>query len=330
MPIGEWLEREPYEFEFFQAVRLLERLLPEREPVGRFVNPSAEVARFGVNPSPAFPASQIQSLEIAKNGTPRLSVNFMGLIGPLGLLPLYYTELVLERIRARDNTLRDFLDVFHHRMISLFFAAWEKYRFNIAYERGERDRFSHHLLDLLGVGTPGLEDRQDVPDDSLLFYGGLLALHARSATALEQILGDYFDVPVEVEQFVGAWYPMDSDSQCELGAGEDYSAQLGFGAVVGNEIWDQQSRARIRLGPLTLAQYRDFLPGGAAHRQLRALTKFFAGNEYDMEVQLILRRDEVPACDLAAGEGDGLQLGWTTWVKSAPFRRDPGDTILSL
>lgn len=326
--IGELLEREPYLFEFFQAVRLLERLMPDRAPVGRFVNPRSEVARFGANPSPIFPASQIQALQVRHDGTPFLAVNFMGLIGPLGLLPLYYTEMAMERLRNRDTTLRDFLDVFHHRMISLFYAAWEKYRFNIAYERGERDRFSHHLLDLLGLGTEGLQDRQEVADDSLLFYGGLLAMHPRSAQSLKQMLWDYFDVPVEIEQFVGAWYPMDGDSQCELGAREGYSEQLGFGAVVGSEIWDQQSRVRIKLGPLNFAQYRDFLPGGSAHRQLRALTRFYAANEFDVEVQLILRREEVPSCELAAGEEQGLQLGWTTWVKSAPFRRDPGDTVL--
>ena len=328
--IGELLEREPYLFEFFQAVRLLERLMPDRSPVGRFTKPSAEVARFGVNSSPVFPASQIQSLHLRSDGTPFLSVNFMGTVGPLGLMPLYYTEMVVDRVRNRDTTLRDLLDMFHHRVISLFYAAWEKYRFNIAYERGERDRFSHHLLDLLGLGTEGLQDRQEVADDSLLFYSGLLALHPRSAQGLKQVLADYFDVPVEIEQFVGAWYPMDGDSQCSLGAREGYSEQLGFGAVVGNEIWDQQSRVRIKLGPLTFEQYRDFLPDGSAHRQLRAFTSFYAGNEFDVEVQLILRREDVPFCELAPREDEGLQLGWTTWAKSEPFRRDPGDTVLNI
>ncbi len=328
-PIGELLEKEPYRFEFFQAVRLLNLLLADRSPVGRFVNPSAEVARFAVNPSPVFPASQIQSLAAREGGAPVLSVNFMGLIGPLGLLPLYYTELVMERTRARDHALREFLDIFHHRILSLFYAAWEKYRFTIAYERGERDRFSHHLLDLIGLGTSGLQRRQEVADDSLLFYGGLLAVHPRSAAALEQILEDYFDVPVEVEQFVGAWYPMDPDAQCELDGRGGQSGQLGLGAVVGSEIWDQQTRVRIRLGPLAFEQYRDFLPGGLAWQRLRALAKFFAGNEYDMELQLILRRQDVPSCALA-DEEDGVQLGWTTWVKSKPFQRDPGDTILNL
>jgi type VI secretion system protein ImpH len=326
-PIADLLDREPYRFEFFQAVRLLARMSPQRQIPGCFTNPKDEVARFGANPSVAFPASEIQSLERRQDGPAFAQVNFMGLTGPQGVLPMTYSALILERLRERDTTLRDFFDLFNHRIISLFYQAWEKYRFQIPYERGERDRFSHHVLALLGLAAPGLQDRQDVPDDSLLFYSGLLAMHARSATGLRQLLADYFEVPVEIEQFVGAWYPVEEESQCELGEGLNYSERLGYGAVVGDEIWDQQSRVRIKMGPLTLEQYRDFLPGGEAHRHLRALTGFFAGGEFDLELQLILKRDEVPACELA---GEGPQLGWTSWVKTAGFTRDPGETVLEL
>jgi type VI secretion system protein ImpH len=248
--IGERLYREPYRFDFFQAVRLLERLMPDRKPVGRFLKPSTEVARFGAHPSLAFPASQIQSLKRREGKPPVLEVNFMGLTGPLGVLPHAYTELVMERIRQKDGSVRDFLDLFHHRIISLFYQAWEKYRFTIAYERGDRDRFSHHLLDLIGLGTAGLQNRQEVADDSLIFYSGLLSMNTRSAAALEQILVDYFEAPVEIEQFIGAWYPMDVENQTHVGEESGFSEQLGWGAVAGDEIWDHQSRIRIRLGPL--------------------------------------------------------------------------------
>jgi len=326
-PIAGMLDSEPYRFDFFQAVRLLARMYPNRAIAGRFNNPAEEVVRFGAHPMTAFPASQIQSLD--RGQVPALMrVNFMGLTGPLGILPLPYTSLVQERLRERDSSMRDFFDIFNHRIISLFCLAFEKYRFSIPYERGERDRFSHHVLALIGLGTPGLQDRQDVPDDSLLFYSGLLSLHPRSAAALRHLLMDYFNVPVEIEQFVGVWRPVETDSQCSFSDENSYSERLGFGAMVGDEIWDQQSRVRICLGPLTLHQYADFLPGGEAYRRIRALTSFYAGGEYDMELQLILKREEVPPCELSAGQGP--QLGWTSWVKSAEFERDPGETILEL
>jgi len=328
--IWEALEREPYRFNFFQAVRLLERLMPERERVGRFVQPSREVVHFGANPSISFPPSQLYSL-MRKRGEPaRMTVNFMGLFGPLGVLPQYYTELVINRVRAKDTALREFFDIFNHRMISLFFQAWQKYRFTVAYERGERDRFSHHLLDLIGLGTEGLQNRQSVADDSLIFYAGLLAQWPRSASALCQVIGDYFAVHVEIEQFAGGWFKLDTETQCCFEEGLTLSEQLGMGAVVGDEIWDQQSSVRVVLGPLTIEQYQDFLPNGTAYKPLCGILGFFAGAEFDFEVQLILKHEEVPACELGAETGAMPQLGWVTWMRTKAFTRDPGDTILPI
>jgi type VI secretion system protein ImpH len=322
------LRDHPNAFEFFQAVRLLERLNPSRRPVGLFSDPSEEVARFAVTPDTAFPASEIQSLELANGAPARLMVNFMGLTGPEGVLPYAYTLLIAERLRARDSALRDFLDLFHHRIISLFYRAWEKYRFAVSYERDQKDRMTQHLKDLVGIGAEALQGRLPVRDEALLFYTGILAPQQRSAAALQQLLADYFDVPVEVEQFVGGWYPLAPGGRCNLGEEDDASEQLGWGAVAGEEVWDPQARVRIRLGPLPRSQYDQFLPTGSAHEPLRTLTRFFTGDQLDFEVQLILARDEVPACVLGADAPS--PLGWCTWMRARPMGRDPDDTILTL
>ncbi len=321
---------EPYRFEFFQAVRVIERLLRERNVPGRFANPQTEVVRFAAHNSTAFPASEIQSLQWREGRAPLMVVNFMGLTGPEGVLPLYYTQFVAERVRARDTALRDFLDIFNHRMISLFYQAWERYRFTVQYERGGGDRLSQYLLDLIGLGTKGLGNRQAVPDISLVYYAGLLGQRPRSAQALRQLIEDYFDVPAEIVQFAGAWYRLDVPTQCRLDGGATESEQLAVGAVVGDEIWDEQSRVRIRLGPLALEQYQDFLPTGTAYEPLRALVRFFAGNEFDFEVQLVLKREEVPGCELGRGDRTAPRLGWITWARSERMGRDPDDTVLEL
>ena len=328
--VGEKLCREPFAFDFFQAVRLLERFLPERTSVGRFAHPETEVARFGVHASLAFPASQIQSMNCPDDRPVDMTVNFMGLTGPEGVLPNPYTTLIIERLRSSDSSPRDFLDIFNHRIISLFYRAWRKYRFDVACEQGERDLFSRHLLSLLGLGSPGLRDRMAVSDDTLIYYSGLLAQRPRSAQALQQILADYFEVPVAIEQFAGAWYRLDPETQCRLSEASSESGELGFGAVVGDEVWNQQSKVRIVLGPLTLDRYVDFLPDGQSWNPLRSWVQFFSNDEWDFEVKLILDREQVPACTLGAEGASGPQLGWVSWVKSAPFRRDPGDTVLAL
>lgn len=324
------LEQEPFRFQFFQAVRLLERVTPRRESVGKFVAPNREVVRFSVHQSTAFPASEIQALTFIEGQPAHMTVNFMGLTGPLGLLPLYYTEYIMQCMRSKDYTLRDFLDIFNHRAISLFYQAWGKYRFSGGYERGEQDPLSPRLLALVGLGTPGLQRRQDVEDEALLYYAGLFAQQPRAAATLGQIIGDYFDVPVAVEQFAGAWYKLERSSQTQLNETGSYTDVLGMGAILGDEVWDQQSVVRIKLGPLTLEQYLDFLPTGTAWNPLRALVRFYFNDQLDFEVQLILKRDETPRCQLGDTGQTAPRLGWVSWAKKVPLTRDPADTVLKL
>ncbi|HET8549518.1 MAG TPA: type VI secretion system baseplate subunit TssG [Bryobacteraceae bacterium] len=339
----ERLWSEPWSFAFFQAVRLLSRLYPQRQQVGREGPPSEEVVRFVAHNSTGFPASEVQALETTTGDRPargtrapalppaRMSVNFMGLTGPQGVLPLYYTELVRDRVRAGDYALRDFLDLFNHRMVSLFYRSWEKYHFAASYERGETSPITRILIGLIGLGTPGLENQQAVPDQALVFYAGLLNQQPRSAIALRHFIMDYFAVPAEVEQFVGCWKPLSRDELCALDeGGVSDSGVLGLGAVAGDEVWSAQTRARVVLGPLSLDQYLDFLPGGSAFEPLRAITRFFAGNEIDFEVQLILRREEAPRCELGAQGGAAPRLGWVSWAKTTVMQRDPAETIFEL
>jgi type VI secretion system protein ImpH len=323
------LREEPWNFDFFQAVRLLERFSGGK-PVGRFENPDTEAVRFGCNPALAFPPSQIHSLKWEGDEQPRMSVNFMGMVGPLGVLPIVYSEFVNERLRARDHTLREFLDIFHHRALSLFYQAWEKYRFPVAFERDRDDRFTRYLLDFIGLGTGGLRSRLSAPDEALVFYTGLFGLQSRSATALRQILLDYFGVPVEIEQFIGTWKPVPENNQTRTGDDREFSEQLSLGAIAGDEVWDTQSTARIVLGPLTLAQYLDFLPIGTAYKPLCDLVDFFTRREVDFELQLILKREETPGMPLEYQDEGQPMLGWTTWLKNTPMTRDQGETVLQL
>jgi type VI secretion system protein ImpH len=158
----------------------------------------------------------------------------------------------------------------------------------------------------------------------------LLAQQPRTAEGLELMLQDYFGVDVRVEQFLGAWYRLDTDAQCNLDDDRRDSQQLGFGTVVGDEIWDPQSHARIVIGPLTLPQYLDFLPTGTAFEPLRNLVRFYAGDELDFEAQLILRKEETPPCQLGGTDGPGPQLGWLSWAKTGPLKADPAQTVLQL
>ena len=324
------LRERPGLFDFFQAVRILLRMSGDRELIGTFAKPQEEAIRFAAHNTLAFPPTEISAIDW-EEPAPRMVVNFMGLTGPQGVLPYCYSELVMERLRSRDRTMAAFFDIFNHRMISLFYQAWEKHRSAVAYERDGEDRLSRYLMCLIGLGTGGLDHRLVIRDESLLYYTGLLSLQPKSAAALRQILEGYFGVPADVEQFVGAWQSLDPSNQCVFEDGDSYSEQLGVGVVVGDEIWDQQSRIRLMLGPLTAEQYLGFLPAGSAFDPLRDLVRFFCGPDLEIEVQLILRHDEVPRCNLGEPGAAGPRLGWFTWMKSGTeFDRAPSDTVFLL
>ncbi len=329
-PLGDALTENACSFEFFQAVTLLQRLSAGLRPVGGFSNPAEEAVHFRVNPRLGFPASQIQTLEFPEDGPPEMMVNFIGLTGPSGVLPYTFSEMILERIRAKDSGVAAFFDIFNHRAISLFYRAWQKSRFPVNYSAGPKDLFTRYLLDLIGMGTGGLRDRQEIEDEALLHYVSLLAMQSRSAVALEQIIEDYFDVPAEIQQFTGAWYGLDESTQCSMTEVDTASRQVGGGAVVGDAIWDRQARVRIRLGPLGLERYCEFLPGESGYTALRALTRFFSNQCLEFEVQLVLDRTETPGTELDFDAPNPARLGWVSWAKTADLGRDPDDTILTL
>lgn len=330
-PLDSLLFDEAPQFDFFQAVRLLERIYPGRRAVGREGPPSQEVVRFRARPSLEFPASPIYDVSRenpeGSPETPQMVINFIGLTGPTGVLPTPYTELLVERVRYKDTALRDFLDLFNHRMASLFYRAWERSRFPVAYERGGDNPFTQYLLDLVGMGTRGLRERIGIQDEGLLFYAGLIAQRPHSATAIELILGDYFGVPVCLQQFAGQWLDIDEASLTRVG---NANSELGVNVIVGTRFFDRQSRFRVRLGPLDFGQFRAFLPTGSAFEPVTNLVRWLAGMEFDFDIQLVLKAIEVPSCQLITQGPEIPMLGWTTWLKTRPLKIDDPQLVLAV
>jgi type VI secretion system protein ImpH len=323
--LEEKLFEEPYRFEFFQAVRLLERLLPGRAAVGRHdAPPGGEVVRFRTLPTLQFPPSEVYELSHGVEGAPpEMTVAFMGLTGPQGVLPTHITELVAERARYKDTALWKFLDLFSHRMVSLFYRAWERYRFTVAFERGKHDELTEHLFALVGMGTRGLRKRLGPPDEGLIFYGGLIAQRPHSGSAIEAMLGDYFGVAARLEPFAGQWLELDEEGVTRLGVA---NSCLGESTVAGSRVWDVQSKFRIHFGPLSLEEFEALLPTGANYTPAISLGRMMAGPELDFDFRLVLKAAEVPDCVL--GGTARPKLGWTTWLKTMPLGRDDSQVLL--
>lgn len=329
--VARLLFSEGWRFEFYQAVRLLERMARtsrETVPVGEGTEPEREAVRFSSRVAFDFPASEVQEVELpAAPGEPaRMTVNVMGLAGALGPLPAPFSELMLERLWAKDPAFRDFLDIFNHRLVSLLHRAKKRVRPGLSWDRPDREGFSRAAFAFLGLGTEGVRGRMEVEDRALLQYTGILARRARTAVGLEVMLADYFGVGVRCTQFVGRWLVLDSEQRTAIGRSgrnQELSA-LGSGAVLGSRVWDQGAGVELALGPLTLGQFLDFLPAGRACRSLVQLVRFALGNDIGFSVRLTLKAAEVPPCRL----GCGPRLGWSAWLTTR--RRTSDDSQVRL
>ena len=329
IPLDERLFDYPYEFDFFQAVRLLHLILNDRPGIGRIAKPNEEPVRFKARQSLEFPASSIHSLSV-EGDPPLMTVAFLGLTGVQGALPHHYTEHILARAQAKDFAMAEFFDLFNHRLVSLFYRAWEKHRFPVRFQlaaaKQQIDEFSQYLFDWIGVGTEGLRGRMAVRDQALLRYSGLLGQKPASAVSLTAILHDYFGVAVEIEEFVGAWYKLSEEDQCDL-AGFELNNRLGEGAIAGDAVWDPQARFRVRLGPLKLVEFLEFLPDGKAVEELRDLVRFYVGPVLQFDLQLVLKAEEVPWCRLGDESPEGPRLGWCGWLKTGEFGQDAREAV---
>lgn len=342
-------------FDFFQAVRLLRRMAMESSgrdpaargcPVGYDFVPKQEVVRLRSLASHAFAPGAIHDIQPPRpaatqgeSAAAEMVTTFFGLTGPQGVLPQHYTTLLIERIRAKDFSLRDFLDMFHHRLLSLFYRAWEKYRFPFAYEEhaavataGEEDLFTRCLYSVIGMGTQGLRNRLEFDDEALLFYAGHFAHWPRSAVALEGVLNDYFEPPIAVCQFQGQWLYLGQDDQSALPSPrwpQGLHAQLGADVVVGERVWDVESKFRVRIGPIGYARFRRLMPCGDTLRPLGQMARLYVGPHLEFDVQLVLKAEEVPWCRLGGDGADPARLGWNTWVRSGAFQNNVSDAVFS-
>jgi type VI secretion system protein ImpH len=321
----------PHRFGFFQAVRLLRRMMPERSPVGGAHHPAGEFVRFSSSASLAFPASDIESISPPKAelDAPSLRVAFLGVAthASFGSLPDRYAQEILAHDQEKRFELREFFDLFNHRLISLYYRAWEKQRFAVAYESGgERNPFESALFAVIGMATPGLRGRLALDDRALLSRAGLLALRPVPAQVLESLVESYFGVPAQVLQFLPRWYDIDPGDLTRLGVA---NARLGQETVLGTRVRLAQCRFELRLGPMSWEAYQRLLPIALGFRALVDLVRLATADELDFSVRLVLEREEVPELRLPPPPDRACRLGWSTWLKSEPFERDADQAALS-
>jgi type VI secretion system protein ImpH len=300
------LAERPQAFSLFAALRLLEQSLPEQPRLGESRKAADDFTRLGQAPYLTFAPCDVATVAKTEDGQIYLEQLGFGLFGPNGALPLHLTELAFERRRHKeDGTIVDFLNLFQHRLISLFYRAWADSEPAVSLDRPDADRFREYVGALFGLAPASTHDADAVPDYAKLSRAGRFSQQTRSAEGLEAILADYLEIAVEVRPFAGAWLDIPRELYSRLGA-----QQLGMSTTLGASTWQCQHRFEIVLGPLSREAFANFLPGAAGLKELNALVRFYTNDEWAWQIRLLLRDVEIPGIHL----GQGNQLGWTSWL----------------
>ena len=319
------LLEEPGRFGFFQAVRLL---YGANGFDGRGTGARPGPLRFTTPASLAFPPSELHSIAQADAAT-RVCVNFMGLTGPSGVLPRTYTELLIARKQVqRDQTAQDFLDLFNHRLVSLFWLAWAKHRPEIGRQFGFHNSVYRYLEHIVGLGTPALQARlhpnkrsaapaKPLPSAAMSYFSGLIAQRPHGERAIAQVVSGVVGAPVQASGCLGTWQPIPADARTRL---RRRGHRLGDDAVIGARYWDRQTTLQLTIGPLDARRFHALLPRSSHLRDLMELVRFLTGLALDLRIRLSLRADQVPPLRLGARNADRPQLGWNTWLRG---RNDP-------
>ncbi|MDO8652947.1 MAG: type VI secretion system baseplate subunit TssG [Undibacterium sp.] len=337
---------EPYRFQFFQAVRIVELWLKQHGVPHE--NAVTDFVRFKNRTSLSFPASELDALKLSPSTIKKtdaelsaaleagelahiaLTPSFMGFLGGNGTLPAHYTERIAEHVLfEKDDSPREFLDTFSNRAVALFYEAWRKYRLEFKYElgkQGQKDQFLPLLLSLAGLGHDSLQKRLNPDGDGLLdqsmgYYASASMQRPISAAHMQRLLSEYFLVDIKVEQFIGCWYGVPEQQQTMLGL---TNATLGSESMVGARVWQRDLRMRLMIGPLSSAKFESFLPGGKSAKTLEQMLGIFSNLCLEFEVQLVLRKEDVQAASLIS-ERMGGRLGWNSFLMTAPPVEDRKD-----
>lgn len=329
---------EPRAFEFFQALRVMQFAARSVRAVANDAasNNGDMQLGFRVNNSTEFPPAAIERLELAGNtNCPEAILNCIGLTGPLGVLPRRFTTRLIELERRDSPALSAFQDLINARVTQLFYDAWEKNHFPIAFEafrrlgrRGTAETFYRALLSCVGLGMPALQERQDVPDEAIVYFSGHFSRSPRNPDALQATLRELLAIDTTIEPFIGRWLRVPGAQQTELNAAAaefESASRLGLNTVVGDEFWDIQSKFRVRVASLTYERYLEFLPGRRPLQHLAELTRLYCGPDFEFEVQLMICKEDVP--ELMMSESAAPRLGWTTILVSRPPDQDVAGAV---
>jgi len=353
----EQLQSEPYRFDFFQSVRVLERAaqmhpddneLVATSSVAGSARPEQESIRFSSRPSLAFNGSDVTKVRQKRvfgadedeGGALQwqMEVAMMGLTGSQGVMPHAFSETVISELKQKNTALKDYFDLFNHRSISMFYEAWHKYQMAPNYERavlsgsGKSDLFTDAVMSIAGIGLSELRFRSAMPDERVAQYAGHFGRNICSAESLRNTIQGLFGLEADIEQFKGQWYDLPEDVRCRMPDAEHpdgVNNALGVSTVMGSRCYQAQSKFSVVITPHTEQEFDALSPGSHLLEELKSVIRLSVGGEQDFEIEVRLKDEYLDLKQMFKNEESSGQLGWSSYLNPESIEADSVSVRLS-
>lgn len=301
------------QIDFYKAVFLVENQLKTADSSFRHIGydsqPKLELIKFSVTQGLGFPGNAISKIE--SNGYSdnfhqvTMHISFMGMTGCSGALPQYYTELVLQRMKHKDMTMRDFYDMFNHRLISLYYRAWKKYKHSLNYVTTNGSYSPYQKILSLLAGGESLHQ---------LRCAGIFHRKVRNASDLEMLLRYYLECDVKIQQMVGQWQTLNPQEQTRLAGGgllEGQHAALGVDAMLGQKVWDLSSQVNVVITCTRSEQAKQLLPGGLLHKVAKNILTDYLGHAVGYRLLIKAKYKDINTAQISK---NSIKLGSSSFL----------------
>jgi len=303
-PAIKLLVEEAWRYQLFQVLRLLEATTPAAPRLGERGPAGEERIRLRPSTSLGFPCAELVDIteQISPEGKSRtvVTANITGLYGVGSPLPRSYAHQILQQDDEPEQQQRDFLDLLHHRLLSVWYRAWRQHRYEQSFRTDGSDLLSRSLLDFLGISPETTKDEFGTEPVRLLRYLGLLVLHTRPALGLETLLQEELEIPLRVEEAPLRWVSLPKAEWPRLSARS--GGTLGRDIVIGTRHLDRMMSLRLHIGPVSYATLLELWPAAPLYRRLVALSRFYLRQPLDLELHV-----QVPAHEIVRTRLGGPQ-----------------------
>ncbi len=319
-------------YSFFEALRRIENSFQHKPRIGHALTPAEESHVVSQPADLGFAPSTVSQIRSTSSGQVEVEQRAFGLLGPAGPLPLHLTELVRQRSRQNhDEALQAFLDLFHHRMATLFYRAWSSAQPSVQRDRPNEDGFARIVGSIVGHDSVYRSINDPQLSESQQYFAAHFQSHHATVEGLASIVELLLGSPSTVRPFQLRWLSLSKDDQSSLGCRNKKShrtatAVLGRSTVLGKRVPDRESGLEVEVGPMSYGQFAELLPGKPKRQFITKIVKQHVGPTIDARIRLVLSAKQVPRPRI----GMFGSLGRDCWLQSRPLNRDARDYVFDL